>query len=54
MITEIKVPKLPESVPDAVVAEILPKVGDAVVEGDRLVDLDWGFLLIPIEGSGPC
>ena len=54
MTAEVKVPKLPESVPDAVVAEILAKIGDSVSEGDRLVDLETDKIMleVPAEVAG--
>lgn len=54
MTIEIKVPVLPESVADAAIATWHKKVGDAVKEGENLVDLetDKVVLEVPAPTSG--
>jgi 2-oxoglutarate dehydrogenase E2 component (dihydrolipoamide succinyltransferase) len=54
MAIELKVPALPESVTDAVVATWHKQPGDAVEEGDNLVDLetDKVMLEVPAPASG--
>lgn len=54
MSVEIKVPVLPESVADATIAAWHKKVGDAVSEGDNLVDLetDKVVLEVPAPADG--
>ncbi|EKD45207.1 MAG: dihydrolipoyllysine-residue succinyltransferase, E2 component of oxoglutarate dehydrogenase (succinyl-transferring) complex, partial [uncultured bacterium] len=51
---EIKVPLLPESVADAVVAKWYKKVGDSVARDENLVDLetDKVMLEVPAPKSG--
>jgi 2-oxoglutarate dehydrogenase E2 component (dihydrolipoamide succinyltransferase) len=54
MTIEIKVPELPESVADAVVASWYKKVGDTIVADEVLVDLetDKVILEVPVVKSG--
>lgn len=54
MTIEIKVPVLPESVSDAVIAKWYKKEGDAVSDGENIVDLetDKVMLEVPAIGSG--
>ncbi len=48
MTIKIKVPGLPESVADAVVAEWHVKVGDNIQEGDQLVDLETDKVMLEV------
>ncbi len=54
MAIEVKVPALPESVADAVIADWHKQVGEAVTEDDNLVDLetDKVILEVPAISSG--
>lgn len=54
MSIEVKVPVLPESVADATVAAWHKKIGDTVVRGENLVDLetDKVVLEVPAPGDG--
>jgi len=54
MTTEIKVPELPESVADAVVANWYKKVGDSIGMDEVLVDLetDKVILEVPVVKAG--
>lgn len=54
MTIEIKVPTLPESVTDAVIAKWYKKVGDTIVRDENLVDLetDKVMLEVPAPKSG--
>lgn len=51
MTIEIKVPVLPESVPDATIASIEHKVGDVVVEGDTLLELETDKIMIEVPAT---
>jgi 2-oxoglutarate dehydrogenase E2 component (dihydrolipoamide succinyltransferase) len=48
MTIEIKVPVLPESVADATIATWHKKVGDTVVEGENLVDLETDKVVLEV------
>lgn len=48
MATEIKVPPLPESVSDAVIAALHKKVGDAVRRDENLVDLETDKVVLEV------
>src|SRR3989338_11011972 len=54
MTIEIKVPTLPESVSDAVIAKWYKKVGDTISRDENLVDLgtDKVMLEVPAPKSG--
>ncbi|MBT4884610.1 MAG: dihydrolipoamide succinyltransferase, partial [Legionellales bacterium] len=54
MTVEIKVPVLPESVSDATIAAWHKKVGDAVVAGESLLDLETDKIMleVPSPSSG--
>ena len=52
MSIDIKVPMLPESVSDAVLATWHKKVGDAVEAGDNLLDLETDKVML--EVPAPC
>ena len=54
MSIEVKVPQLPESVADALLAKWHKKVGDAVTRDENLVDLetDKVMLEVPAPASG--
>lgn len=51
MTIEIKVPVLPESVPDATISSINHKVGDIVIEGDTLLELETDKIMIEVPAT---
>ena len=51
MTIEIKVPVLPESVPDATISSINHKVGDVVEEGVTLLELETDKIMIEVPAS---
>lgn len=51
MATEIKVPPLPESVSDAVIAALHKKVGDAVRRDENLVDLETDKVVLEVPST---
>ena len=55
MVTEVKVPNLPESVSDAIIASWNKQVGDTVTIGDNLVDLETDKIVLevpaPVNGT---
>ena len=51
MTIEIKVPVLPESVPDATISVINHKIGDIVNEGDTLLELETDKIIIEVPAS---
>lgn len=51
MTIEIKVPVLPESVPDATISSINHKVGDIVSEGETLLELETDKIMIEVPAS---
>ena len=51
MTIEIKVPVLPESVPDATISSINHKVGDVVQEGETLLELETDKIMIEVPAS---
>lgn len=51
MTIEIKVPVLPESVPDATISSINHKVGDVVHEGETLLELETDKIMIEVPAS---
>jgi len=48
MNTEIKVPELPESIPDATVANWYKKIGDAIAADEVLVDLETDKVILEV------
>jgi 2-oxoglutarate dehydrogenase E2 component (dihydrolipoamide succinyltransferase) len=51
MATEIKVPPLPESVSDAVIAALHKKVGDSVRRDENLVDLETDKVVLEVPST---
>lgn len=51
MSTEIKVPALPESVADATIAKWYKGVGDAVKEGENIVDLETDKVMLEVPAT---
>ena len=51
MTIEIKVPVLPESVPDATISSINHKVGDIVNEGQTLLELETDKIMIEVPAT---
>ncbi len=51
MATEIKVPPLPESVADAVIAALHKKVGDSVRRDENLVDLETDKVVLEVPST---
>ena len=51
MATEIKVPVLPESVSDAVIATWHKKVGDAVKRDENIVDLETDKVVLEVPST---
>ena len=51
MATEIKVPVLPESVPDAVIATWHKKAGDAVKRDENIVDLETDKVVLEVPST---
>lgn len=51
MTIEIKVPVLPESVPDATISSINHKVGDIVNEGETLLELETDKIMIEVPAT---
>ena len=51
MTIEIKVPVLPESVPDATISSINHKLGDIVSEGETLLELETDKIMIEVPAS---
>ena len=53
MITEIKVPELPESVADAVIANWYKKVGETIGVDEVLVDLETDKVILEVPALKP-
>ena len=51
MSNEIRVPVLPESVADAVVAKWYKKPGDAISRDEKLVDLETDKVMLEVPAS---